>query len=108
MVLPPRDFESRASTNSAIPASGSGARNYIPPGHARSNPARIIRAMLLDDFDYDLPQELIAQFPAGERGGDRLLHLDGGTGALADRRVFVCAGTIVPRGGRGAHHPRVI
>ena len=42
--------------------------------------------MRLDDFDYDLPQELIAQVPAGERGGSRLLHLDGKTGALADRR----------------------
>ena len=42
--------------------------------------------MLLDDFDYELPQELIAQVPAGERGGSRLLHLDGKTGALADRQ----------------------
>ena len=42
--------------------------------------------MRLDDFDYRLPQELIAQFPAAERGADRLLHLDGGTGALADRQ----------------------
>ncbi|MBI2508793.1 MAG: S-adenosylmethionine:tRNA ribosyltransferase-isomerase, partial [Betaproteobacteria bacterium] len=42
--------------------------------------------MRLDDFDYRLPQELIAQHPAGERGGSRLLHLDGATGALSDRR----------------------
>ncbi|MBI3045409.1 MAG: tRNA preQ1(34) S-adenosylmethionine ribosyltransferase-isomerase QueA [Betaproteobacteria bacterium] len=42
--------------------------------------------MNLGDFDYKLPQELIAQFPAGERGGSRLLHLDGKTGALADRQ----------------------
>ena len=42
--------------------------------------------MRLDDFDYDLPQELIAQFPSGERGASRLLHLDGKTGALADQR----------------------
>ena len=42
--------------------------------------------MHLDDFDYELPQELIAQNPAGERGGGRLLHLDGKTGALADRQ----------------------
>jgi S-adenosylmethionine:tRNA ribosyltransferase-isomerase len=31
----------------------------------------------LDDFDYALPQELIAQFPARERTGSRLLHVDG-------------------------------
>jgi len=42
--------------------------------------------MRLDEFDYDLPQELIAQAPAAERGGSRLLHLDGKSGALADRR----------------------
>ena len=42
--------------------------------------------MKLSEFDYDLPQELIAQVPAGERGGSRLLHLDGKTGALADRQ----------------------
>jgi S-adenosylmethionine:tRNA ribosyltransferase-isomerase len=42
--------------------------------------------MRLDDFDYELPQELIAQVPSAERGASRLLHLDGGSGALADRR----------------------
>jgi S-adenosylmethionine:tRNA ribosyltransferase-isomerase len=41
--------------------------------------------MRLDDFDYALPQELIAQFPPAERGASRLLHLDGRTGALSDR-----------------------
>jgi S-adenosylmethionine:tRNA ribosyltransferase-isomerase len=40
----------------------------------------------LSDFDYELPQELIAQFPAPERGASRLLHLDGRTGEFADRR----------------------
>jgi S-adenosylmethionine:tRNA ribosyltransferase-isomerase len=41
--------------------------------------------MRLHDFEYELPQELIAQYPAGERGASRLLHLDGKTGAMADR-----------------------
>jgi S-adenosylmethionine:tRNA ribosyltransferase-isomerase len=41
--------------------------------------------MRLDDFDYELPQELIAQSPPAQRGADRLLHLDGRTGILADR-----------------------
>jgi len=31
----------------------------------------------LDDFDYDLPAGLIAQRPARERTGSRLLHVDG-------------------------------
>jgi len=38
-----------------------------------------------DDFDYELPQELIAQVPARERAASRLLHLEGKTGALTDR-----------------------
>jgi len=42
--------------------------------------------MRLDDFDYQLPQELIAQFPSAQRGADRLLCLEGGTGALSDSR----------------------
>ena len=41
--------------------------------------------MRLDDFDYVLPQELIAQFPPEERGASRLLRLDGSTGTLEDR-----------------------
>ena len=41
--------------------------------------------MHLDDFDYELPPELIAQTPAAQRGASRLLHLDGGTGAYVDR-----------------------
>src|SRR5687768_12964571 len=38
----------------------------------------------LSDFDYDLPPELIAQYPTGERAASRLLHLDGRTGTMAD------------------------
>ncbi len=41
--------------------------------------------MRLADFDYDLPDDLIAQHPAAERTASRLLHLDGNTGVLADR-----------------------
>jgi S-adenosylmethionine:tRNA ribosyltransferase-isomerase len=40
----------------------------------------------LDDFDFELPKELIAQRPATERASSRLLCLDGRTGALTDRR----------------------
>lgn len=38
------------------------------------------------DFYYDLPGDLIAQFPLAERRDSRLLQLDGETGAIADRR----------------------
>ncbi len=42
--------------------------------------------MNLSDFDYHLPEELIAQHPAGERTGSRLLHVDGNTGEYVDRQ----------------------
>ena len=41
--------------------------------------------MKTSDFDYDLPEELIAQEPAAERDGCRLLVMDRATGALEDR-----------------------
>ena len=40
--------------------------------------------MRRSDFFYDLPDELIAQHPAGKRGDSRMLCLNGGTGVLAD------------------------
>lgn len=41
--------------------------------------------MKLSDFDYELPEELIAQAPAKERSSSRLLHLDATTGEITDR-----------------------
>jgi S-adenosylmethionine:tRNA ribosyltransferase-isomerase len=38
------------------------------------------------DFHYELPEELIAQQPLAERSASRLLHLDGASGAAADRQ----------------------
>jgi S-adenosylmethionine:tRNA ribosyltransferase-isomerase len=38
------------------------------------------------DFDYELPQELIAQVPLKQRGASRLLYLDGASGNLRDCR----------------------
>jgi S-adenosylmethionine:tRNA ribosyltransferase-isomerase len=40
--------------------------------------------MKLSEFDYELPDELIAQHPAQERTASRLLHLDAASGALRD------------------------
>ena len=41
--------------------------------------------MHVADFDFDLPDELIAQFPPALRGGSRLLHVEA-SGTLHDRR----------------------
>lgn len=38
------------------------------------------------DFHYDLPDELIARFPAAQRSGSRLLVLNRDSGALQDRQ----------------------
>ena len=40
--------------------------------------------MRTDDFDYDLPEELIAQEPAAERDGCRMLVMKRQNGALHD------------------------
>jgi S-adenosylmethionine:tRNA ribosyltransferase-isomerase len=40
--------------------------------------------MRVEEFDYQLPPELIAQSPTVERGASRLLCLDGRTGSIAD------------------------
>jgi S-adenosylmethionine:tRNA ribosyltransferase-isomerase len=40
--------------------------------------------MLVSEFDYELPPELIAQHPVPQRSGSRLLHLDAATGTLQD------------------------
>jgi S-adenosylmethionine:tRNA ribosyltransferase-isomerase len=42
--------------------------------------------MQLSDFHYDLPESLIARYPAEPRSASRLLHLDGHSGTLVDRR----------------------
>src|SRR5574340_91562 len=52
------------------------------------------------DFDFELPQELIAQFPLPERSGSRLLYLDGASGELQDRQFcdlpcFLRAGDVL-------------
>jgi len=49
------------------------------------------------DFQYELPQELIAQAPLPERSASRLLCLDGGTGALADRHFADLPFLLQPR-----------
>ena len=40
---------------------------------------------LLSDYDYHLPEQLIAQTPLPDRGASRLLHLNRVTGGISDR-----------------------
>ena len=41
-----------------------------------------------EDFDYDLPHELIAQTPLKERDASRMLVLNAETGATEDRHFY--------------------
>src|SRR5271168_4826914 len=49
-----------------------------------TSPSKISR-VLVSDFDYELPEELIAQEPPAERAGARMLALDRATGVYEDR-----------------------
>src|SRR5438552_189753 len=42
--------------------------------------------MLVSDFNYPLPEELIAQHPLADRAASRLLHVERTTGSFIDRR----------------------
>jgi S-adenosylmethionine:tRNA ribosyltransferase-isomerase len=61
----------------------------------RPFPAPVNSSLSLSQFDYHLPQELIAQTPADRRTGSRLLHLDG-HGTLHDRQFTDLPGLLRP------------
>jgi S-adenosylmethionine:tRNA ribosyltransferase-isomerase len=50
--------------------------------------------VLVSDFDYDLPEELIAQEPPVERSGARMLAVDRATGAWQDRMFLDLPGLL--------------
>ncbi len=54
-----------------------------------TNPAPLVK-----DYDFDLPEELIAQAPPEERSGARMLTVDRATGAFADRRFVDLPGLL--------------
>ena len=51
-------------------------------------------AMKVDDFDFDLPRDLIADRPAEPRGAARLLHV--GESGMADLKVADLARLLKP------------
>jgi S-adenosylmethionine:tRNA ribosyltransferase-isomerase len=42
--------------------------------------------MKVDDFDFELPEQLIARYPTEKRTASRLLHVDGATSQARDRQ----------------------
>jgi S-adenosylmethionine:tRNA ribosyltransferase-isomerase len=63
--------------------------------------------MLVSEFDYDLPPELIAQHPAEKRTASRLLHLDAG-GELRDLAFADLPGLVDTRDALVLNDTRVI
>jgi S-adenosylmethionine:tRNA ribosyltransferase-isomerase len=56
--------------------------------------------MLVREFDFDLPADLIAQAPSADRSDARLLRLSRATGAIEHARIrdlprFLCAGDLI-------------
>ena len=60
--------------------------------------------MHISEFDFDLPAELIAQFPTEQRNASRLLRLDGMSGALQDGWFRQLPDFLQAGGGR-SHRP---
>ncbi len=52
--------------------------------------------MLVSDFNFDLPDDLIAQHPLAVRGSSRMLQLDRATGAFADSNFIDLAKILQP------------
>ncbi|WP_394168910.1 tRNA preQ1(34) S-adenosylmethionine ribosyltransferase-isomerase QueA [Saccharospirillum alexandrii] len=52
--------------------------------------------MNVSDFDFTLPDDLIARYPAEQRTGSRLLQLDGPTGQVSHRQFPDILGLIEP------------
>ena len=46
------------------------------------------KMLTTEDFNFDLPEELIAQTPLKDRTSSRLLVLDSKTGAMADHHFY--------------------
>jgi S-adenosylmethionine:tRNA ribosyltransferase-isomerase len=64
--------------------------------------------MLVSEFDYELPPELIAQQPAPERAASRLLRLDAARGAIEDLAFSDLPSLLGPRDAVVLNDTRVI
>ncbi len=97
-VLPPADFESAASTDSAIPASVKDVHSTNVCAICRNIFCKMLTSapMQLSDFHYYLPPELIASEPLAERSASRLLIVNGQTGQLCDGRFTDIVSLIQP------------
>src|SRR5436190_6194744 len=64
--------------------------------------------MLVSEFDYELPGELIAQQPPPARTSSRLLRLDARSGAIEDLTIAELPGLVGPRDALVLNDTRVV
>ena len=64
--------------------------------------------MLVSEFDYELPADLIAQHPVPQRSASRLLRLDATTGAITDLAFADLPGLVGPRDALVLNDTRVV
>jgi S-adenosylmethionine:tRNA ribosyltransferase-isomerase len=95
-LSPTRDFESRASTNSAIPAYSDYTLLYNCNGAIITSSLLFAKPKLINhetfmktqDFDFHLPEHLIAQNPTKQRTASRLLYIDPSAKKLSDEKFL--------------------
>lgn len=95
-LSPTRDFESRASTNSAIPAYSDYTLLYNCNGAIITSSLLFAKPkftnhetfMKTQDFDFHLPEHLIAQNPTKERTASRLLTINSSSGKPNDDKFL--------------------
>ena len=79
-----------------------------PPRELPGGPLLPSRPVHVSDFDYELPRELIAQFPTPRRRDSRLLILGSGSGDVAHRTFPAIAEFLAPGDLVVANDTRVI
>ncbi len=67
-----------------------------PAGLGAELPTELHPGLRVADFDYDLPEELIAQQPPAERGASRMLVMDRKTGAFEDSNFTELPSLLIP------------
>ena len=64
--------------------------------------------MKTTDFDFDLPEELIAQHPSARRDGSRMMELDAGSGKISHQTILDFPALIGPGDALVVNNTKVI
>lgn len=77
-----------------------GIRRFLPKMLAKKHNGSILLPMLLSDFDYNLPRELIAQEPSAQRDHSRLMFLNRDSKTFSHHHFYhlpdlLCSGDVL-------------